>query len=112
MPKKQRRQRREDEPHVQKVFYRWGTAEILVLLRSVGPTRFTDIVRQLPNVSEQVVSSRLADLQQIRMIDRVVSQDRPIVTTYSLTPIGMELAEVADGLKAIASSDRVPSIAA
>lgn len=97
---------------MQKVFYRWGTAEILVLLHSAGPTRFTDIVCQLPNVSEQVVSSRLADLREIGMIDRVVSQDPPIVSTYSLTPIGTELAELADGLKAIASSDRVPPIAA
>lgn len=83
-----------------------------MLLRSQGPTRFTDIVQQIPKVSEQVVSLRLADLREIGMLDRFVSQGPPIVSTYSLTPLGSELAELAHGLKEIALSDKVPAVVA
>lgn len=112
MPKKEKQRRRVDEPLVQKVFQRRGTVEILVLLSGASSLRFSGIDQSLTNIAPQVVSARLAELREIGMVDRTVSEGPPLTTSYSLTELGAELAAIAQGLKSIANSSRLPAVAA
>ncbi len=81
-------------------------------LGSDQPLRFTELVIARPNISQQVIGSRLAELREIGMVQRVVSEGPPITTTYSLTDLGSELSELAESLERIATSDRLPAVAA
>lgn len=97
---------------MQRVFYRWGSAEILLLLSDRHEMRFSEICRELPSVSEQIISTRLADLREIGMLQRTVHQETPIAVAYSLTELGRRLAVAADTIKEISRSDLLPVRAA
>ena len=112
MPGRTRRTPRNDEPLVQRVFYRWGSAEILLVLTNDGELRFSEICRKLPSISEQIVSTRLADLREIGMVEREVLEDTPIAVAYSLTDSGRRLAEAAGTIKELSGIDSLPVQAA
>lgn len=112
MPKKEKQKRRADEPLVQKVFNRRGTVEILILLKDKERLRFNQIESALTYIAPQVVSARLADLREIGVIDRAVSEGPPLTTTYSLTEIGSQLAGAAEVLKSVAANPKLPAVAA
>lgn len=112
MAKSPRKSPRSDEPLVQRVYYRRGSAEILLALREGEKLRFTEICRQLPELTDQIVSSRLADLREIGMVSRAVAEGPPIVTSYSLTELGEQLALAASTIKAVAQSEQLPVQAA
>ena len=103
---------RSNEPLVQRVFYRRGSAEILLLLSESGPMRFSEICRSLPEISDQTISVRLADLREIGVLDRDVDEGPPIISTYSVTELGRPLVEAASNIKAVANSGLIPVRAA
>jgi DNA-binding HxlR family transcriptional regulator len=111
MPKKPKQRRRADEPLVQKIFNRRGTVEILVLLSDSSGLRFSEIDQNLTSIAPQVLSARLAELREIGMVVRTVSEGPPLATSYELSDLGVELAVIARGLKSIATSSRLPALA-
>ena len=68
---------------------RW-TPQLLVLLLQ-GPARFSVLVAAVPGLSRRVMSERLRDLQDARLVERTVEPGPPITSTYRLTPEGEQL---------------------
>lgn len=71
---------------------RWALLIIRDLL--VGPRRFTDLVRGLPRIPTNVLTTRLQELEEAGIVRRRV-QARPATgVVYELTEYGRELEEV------------------
>lgn len=68
---------------------RWTIAILAALM--YGPARFSEIARAVPGLSERVMSERLQELCEARLVDREVDSGPPIGTRYRLTPMGERL---------------------
>jgi len=81
---------------------RWTLAILATLLQ--GPARFSELVRAVPGLSERVMSERLQELTEARLVERVVEPGRPLATTYRLTPLGERLRPAVESLMEAALS--------
>ncbi|MBO0917714.1 helix-turn-helix transcriptional regulator [Streptomyces sp. NBC_01260] len=70
---------------------KWKTA-LLWLLES-GPCRPGELRRQLPGLSEKVLTQGLREMEDDGLVHREVYDELPLRTEYSLTPFGRELSE-------------------
>lgn len=66
---------------------------LLWLLES-GPQRPGELRRQLPGLTEKVLTQALRELESDGLVHREVHDVLPLKTTYSLTGIGRELSEL------------------
>ncbi|MCT9140965.1 winged helix-turn-helix transcriptional regulator [Streptomyces violarus] len=71
---------------------KWKTA-LLWLLES-GPRRPGELRRQLPGLSEKVLTQALREMEADGLVHREVHDVLPLKTLYSLTAFGRELSEV------------------
>jgi DNA-binding HxlR family transcriptional regulator len=58
---------------------------------SVAPRRFGALRRELPGVSEKVLTQQLRELERDGIVTRTVHDQVPPKVEYSLTPLGVEL---------------------
>jgi DNA-binding HxlR family transcriptional regulator len=75
---------------------RWTGLIIGTLLS--GPTRFSELCRLIPGVSERMVSSRLNELIGAGLVERRVIDGPPVGVEYHLTPSGAALRPALDEL--------------
>ncbi len=75
---------------------RWTGVIIGVLLER--PARFAELSRAVPGITESVLSSRLSELQEARLVQRDVLSGPPITSLYSLTPRGEGLRPALEAL--------------
>ncbi len=68
---------------------RW-TGAILRALMS-GNTRFTELARSIPGLSDRVLSERLKELEAEELVVRTVTPSTPVRIEYSLTEMGAAL---------------------
>lgn len=68
---------------------RWTGLIIGTLMQ--GPTRFADISRLVPGVSERMLSERLNELGHAGLVDRRVLDGPPVGVEYRLTEVGEAL---------------------
>jgi len=68
---------------------RWTGLIIGTLLQ--GPTRFAEICRRVPGVSERMVSGRLGELMAAGLVERRVLGGPPVGVEYRLTDSGQAL---------------------
>lgn len=61
--------------------------------------RFGDLRRSIEGISSKVLAEHLRELEADGLIDRLVEPTRPPSVTYSLTPLGESLVDVAVTLK-------------
>jgi DNA-binding HxlR family transcriptional regulator len=71
---------------------RWALLVVRELL--LGPKRYTDLRRGLPNASPNVLSERLRELELEGVIERVVVPETPVRVEYELTEKGRALEPV------------------
>jgi DNA-binding HxlR family transcriptional regulator len=71
---------------------RWTTLIIKVLMDS--PMRFNELAERLAVVSDRVLSERLKELEQEKIVERRVSTEPPIRVEYSLTDKGRALSPI------------------
>lgn len=70
---------------------RWAS---LILLRlAEGPSRFHELRRGIGGISEKMLAQTLRVLQRDGLLDRSVEPARPPKVTYSLTDLGVGVAE-------------------
>jgi DNA-binding HxlR family transcriptional regulator len=69
------------------------TPELLWSL-SEGARRFSELRRDVPNISAKVLTSRLRDLEERAVLVRSVIPSSPPTVEYMLTPLGRELLPV------------------
>ena len=75
---------------------RWTGMIIGVLLER--PARFAELSRAVPGITESVLSSRLGELQEARLVQREVRSGPPIASLYRLTPRGEGLRPALEAL--------------
>ena len=75
---------------------RW-TLPILAALMH-GPSRFSELARAVPGLSERVMSERLQELCEAGVVERRVSAGPPLSTSYLLTDLGERLRPAVESL--------------
>lgn len=58
---------------------------------SGGPRRFSELRRDIPEVSAKMLTTRLREMEQAGVIDRLVVPSSPPSVEYRLTDLGQEL---------------------
>ena len=61
-------------------------ADALPLLN--GPKRFGELQRLLPQISQYMLILKLRELEQMRVLQRCVSRQKPLKVEYTLTNLG------------------------
>ena len=85
---------------------RWALLVVRELL--LGPKRFTDLRAGLPNASPNILSERLRELEQGRVVHRRKLPPPAAVQVYELTEWGRELEPVVTRLGAWGARSPVP----
>ena len=67
-------------------------------LYALGGARFTELLRRNPGMSERILSLRLADLQEERLVERVPDLSDPRQFSYRLTHLGLAAVPILEGL--------------
>ena len=68
---------------------KWNGLVLISLLED--PKRFTDIRRDIPDLSDRVLTERLRELESLDLIKRNVYTRIPVKVEYELTKKGKEL---------------------
>ncbi|MGE5597708.1 MAG: winged helix-turn-helix transcriptional regulator [Hyphomicrobiales bacterium] len=68
---------------------RWTGAIVRSLL--AGSVRFSDVLAQVPGLSDRLLSERLRELEAADIVERRVYAETPVRIEYALTPKGREL---------------------
>jgi DNA-binding HxlR family transcriptional regulator len=77
---------------------RWAGVIVRALLG--GTTRFSDIARAVPDLSDRLLSERLKELEAAGVIERHVIPETPVRIEYELTAKGHALAPVVEAISA------------
>lgn len=71
---------------------RWSGAIVRSML--AGATRFSEILRDVPDLSDRLLSQRLKQLESEGIVERKVTPSTPVRVEYALTDKGRALASV------------------
>lgn len=83
---------------------RWTMHILLALHASDDSGRFGEIQQAVSGISNRVLSSRLADLENSGLVSRNVTATRPVTVTYRLTNLGQQVATTLNQLREVAPS--------
>jgi len=72
------------------------TTYILWILRSQGPTRFSELKRRVAGISAKMLTERLRMLETAELIERHYHPTVPPRVTYRVAARGLELAPILD----------------
>ena len=75
---------------------KWNSLMFLAL--ADGPMRFGQLRRELPDISQRMLTQTLRDLQRDGYVHREVYPTQPPSVEYSLTPLGQSFLEPLRGL--------------
>ena len=73
---------------------------ILSILMKNGTTRFNDLQRQTPDVTQRMLTTQLRELEADGLIVRTVYAQVPPKVEYSVSPLGRTLEPILDALRA------------
>ena len=68
---------------------RWTGAIVCALTER--PLRFGELAKAVPGLSDRLLSTRLRELEEEGLVERLVEPGSPVRVTYSLTEKGAEL---------------------
>lgn len=69
-----------------KISDKWSM--LLVMTLASGPKRFNQLRRDVPDISQKMLTQTLRDLQRDGMVSRQVFDTKPPSVEYRLTPMG------------------------
>lgn len=69
-----------------KISDKWSM--LLVMTLASGPRRFNQLRREIPDISQKMLTQTLRDLQRDGMVARTVFDTKPPSVEYRLTPLG------------------------
>lgn len=77
-------------------------------------SRFLELQRQLPGISEKVLTEKLRELENDSLVERISYPEIPPHVEYRLTPLGFQLFTVLDSLqiwgdKYIVAQNKMPN---
>jgi DNA-binding HxlR family transcriptional regulator len=93
---------------------RWAGVIVRALLG--GATRFSDIARAVPDLSDRLLSERLKELETAGVLERRVVPETPVRVEYHLSEKGRALAPVVEAISIwadrwVAPADHAPEAA-
>lgn len=71
------------------IAYKWSLIVLVTL--APCPHRFGELRREIPEISQRMLTKTLTDLQRDGLINRTVFSTKPPSVEYSLTPLGQSL---------------------
>ena len=71
----------------------------IIISVGVGNDRFTDIQESIPGISPKVLAKELKDLEQHKLLTRVIIEDYPVKILYRLEPYADSLTPIVQALK-------------
>jgi DNA-binding HxlR family transcriptional regulator len=77
---------------------RWTGAIVSALTE--GPLRFGELARAVPGLSDRLLSQRLRELEEAKVVEREVEEGTPTRVSYSLTEKGDDLRPALTELRA------------
>jgi DNA-binding HxlR family transcriptional regulator len=83
-------------PIADQVLTRWGTLIVAALI--TGPHRFSALHQKVGGISQKMLSQNLKALARAGLVHRHVEATTPPQVTYSLTDLGLSMAEPLCGL--------------
>ena len=76
---------------------KWKLAIIISI--GVGNDRFTDIQESIPGITPKVLAKELKELEQHKLIKRIITEDYPVKITYKHEPYAATLTPIIYALK-------------
>jgi len=76
---------------------KWKLQIIISLM--FGNKRFTQIAKEIPNITDKMLSKELRDLEAHQLVNRTVYDSIPVVVEYTLTEHGRSLRDLIDVLR-------------
>lgn len=76
---------------------KWTGLIIRVLLG--GPKRFKDIKKQIPDMSDRMLTERMKELEHIGVLKRNVYPETPVRIEYELSSMGQDLETVIQSIQ-------------
>ena len=64
---------------------------LLVMTLASGPKRFNQLKREVPDISQKMLTQTLRELQRDGMVSRKVFDTKPPSVEYCLTPMGQSI---------------------
>ena len=64
---------------------------LLVMTLAAGPKRFNELHREVPDISQKMLTQTLRDLQRDGLVGRQVFDTKPPSVEYRLTPMGSSI---------------------
>src|SRR4051794_27216496 len=71
----------------------------IIISVGVGNDRFTDIQESIPGITPKVLAKELKELEQHKLIKRIVTNDYPVKITYKTEPHANTLTPIIYALK-------------
>jgi DNA-binding HxlR family transcriptional regulator len=71
----------------------------IIISLSFGNKRFSQIAKEIPNITDKMLSKELRELEANLLIKRTVFPSAPVVVEYSMTPYSKSLEKVIDELR-------------
>lgn len=71
----------------------------IIISLSFGNKRFSEMAREIPKITDRMLSKELRELEMNQLVRRTVYDTIPVVVEYSLTDYGDSLDKVIDELR-------------
>lgn len=79
---------------------KWSLLIILSMYKGNGKLRYSEIKKDLKTITPKILSSRLKDLKEEKIVKKEIdSSSVPIKTYYSLTNSGIDLVKIIQDIK-------------
>jgi len=78
----------------------------IIIALSFGNLRSSQLARQIPGITDKMLSKELRELELNQLVKRTVYDTVPVVVEYSMTPYGKTLEKVIESLQAWGSLHR------
>jgi DNA-binding HxlR family transcriptional regulator len=75
---------------------RWSGAIVRILLQ--GPARYAELRAAIPDITDRMLSERLRELEDEKIVARTVVPETPVRVEYSLSAKGRALAPALDAI--------------
>ncbi|HRO70982.1 MAG TPA: helix-turn-helix domain-containing protein [Chitinophagaceae bacterium] len=71
----------------------------IIIALSFGNKRFSEISKEIPKITDRMLSKELRDLEMNKLVKRTVYDSIPVTVEYSLTEYGNSLDKVINELR-------------
>src|ERR1043166_10268307 len=71
----------------------------IIISLSFGNKRFRQIAKEIPNITDKMLSKELRDLEMNQLVKRTVYDSVPVIVEYSMTTYGKSLEKVIEELR-------------